>query len=322
MFKFQISNFKFQIFLFLLVCNTFASDLSASYFKEGMQMVKKEQYGSAIKLFKEAIKRDKNRADIYLNLGACYERLNQFEVGEPIYQKALELAPSNTQFNFLFGKALVRNGKINKGITFLEKAVNLEPDNPNFLYALGVGYVAINRYDLSESTFIQAKNYAEKNSFIWYNLGLSQLHLGKTNEAYQTFRKIEIDSPIAAERYYHLANIDFQNKKFKTSLKNVKMSIALNPDFRKSKKLLARILICTGNYKEGVKMLEHLQKKYLDNILNFEIADAYQKWAKKAMKDKNFNLALDKYKQALRFIPETEKIKIDIAECESAIGNQ
>jgi len=199
--------------------------------------------------------------------------------------------------------------------------VDLDPDNPNFLYALGVGYVAINRYDLAEPTFIQAKNYAPKNCFIWHNLGLSQLRLGKTNEAYQTFKNIEIDSPVAASRYYQLANIDFQNKKLKDSLKNVKMAMALKPDSRESKKLFAEILICTKNYSEGIKIFEHLQKNYLNNFFNFEIADAYQKWAEKELDDKKFKLALDKYKQALRFIPETEEIKKGIAECEREIRN-
>ncbi len=312
---------KFIPLFFFLICNLFAADISDSYFKEGLKMVKQEQYGSAIKLFNQAIKQNKNRADIYLNLGACYERLEQFDIGEPIYLKALKLDPSNAQFNFLFGKALVRNNKINRGVTFLEKAVDLDPDNPNFLYALGVGYVAINRYDLAEPTFIQAKNYAPKNCFIWHNLGLSQLRLGKTNEAYQTFKNIEIDSPVAASRYYQLANIDFQNKKLKDSLKNVKMAMALKPDSRESKKLFAEILICTKNYSEGIKIFEHLQKNYLNNFLNFEIADAYQKWAEKELDDKKFKLALDKYKQALRFIPETEEIKKGIAECEREIRN-
>ncbi len=329
MLKFQISNFKFltcgcrvQILTFLLVCTSFAADLSDSYFKEGLKMVKEEQYGSAIKLFNQAIKQNKNRADIYLNLGACYERLNQFDIGEPIYLKALKLDPSNAQFNFLFGKALIRNNKINKGVSYLEKAVNFDPDNPNFLYALGVGYVAINRYDLAEPTFIQAKQYAPKNCFIWHNLGLSQLYLGKTNEAYQAFKKIEIDSPIAAARYYQLANIDFQNKKLTDSLKNVKMAMALDPDSRESKKLFAEILVCNGNYSEGIKIFEHLQKKDLNNFLNFEIADAYQKWAEKEMENKKFKMALDKYKQILRFIPETQQVKIGIAECEKEIRNR
>ena len=285
-------------------------------------MVKQEQYGSAIKLFNQAIKQNKNRADIYLNLGACYERLEQFDIGEPIYLKALKLDPSNPQFNFLFGKALIRNNKINKGVSYLEKTVDFEPDNPDFLYALGVAYVAINRYDLAESIFIQAKQYAPENCFIWHNLGLSQLRQGKTNEAYQAFKNIEIDSPIAAARYYQIANIDFQNKKLTDSLKNVKMAMALNPDSRESKKLFAEILVSTGNYKEGIKILEFLQKKYLNNFLNFEIADAYQKWAEKAFKNKKFKSALDKYKQTLRFIPETEEIKKAIAECERVIGNR
>ena len=313
---------KFQILFFLLVLNTFAADLSDSYFNEGLQMVKEEQYGSAIKLFNKGIELNKDRADIYLNLGACYERFNQFDIGEPLYQKALKLDPSNAQFNFLFGKALIRNNKINKGVSFLEKAANLDPDNPNLLYALGVGYVAINRYDLAEPTFIQAKNYAPKNCFIWLNLGLSQLRLGKTNEAYQAFKNIEIDTPIAALKYYQLANIDFHNKKFKDSLKNIKMAMALEPDSRESKKLFAELLIRNGNYSEGIKILEYLQKKYLNNFLNFEIADAYQKWAEKSLENKNFKLALDKYKQTLRFIPETEKIKTGIAECEREISKQ
>jgi len=313
--------FKIQILTFLLVCNVFAADLSESYFQEGLKMVKEEQYGSAIKLFNQAIKQNKNRAEIYLNLGACYERLNQFDVGEPIYQKALKLDPSNAQFNFLFGKALISNNKINKGVSYLEKAVNLEPDNPNYLYALGVGYVTVNRYDLAEPIFIQANQYAPKNCFILHNLGLSQLYLGKTNEAYQAFKKIEIDSPIAAAKYYQIAKIDFQNKRFADSLKNIKMSMALDGDSTESKKLFAKILVRTGNYKEGIKIFEFLQKNDINKFLNFEIADAYQKWAEKAFKNKKFKLALDKYKQTLRFIPETEEIKKGIAECEKEICN-
>jgi len=283
-------------------------------------MVKEEKYGSAIKLFKEALKRDRKRADIYLNLGACYERLNQFDVGEPIYKKALELEPSNSRFNYLFGKALIRNGKINEGITYLEEASRIEPDDPDYLYARGVGYVAINRYDLAEPAFAQATNYAKDSCILKYNLGLAQLCLAKTNEAYEAFKQIKIDSPIASEKYYHLAKIDFEKKKYKEAYKNVKMSLALMPGSRQSKKLLAGIFVCTGNYREGIKILEHLQKKNLDNILNFEIATAYQKWGDKIYKEKKFKLALDKYKQAARYIPETEKLKSRILECEKKIS--
>ncbi len=291
-----------------------------TYFREGLLQVQQQKYRSAIRSFRGAIQHDPGLAEAYLNLGACYERLDQFSKGVPFYEKALSLDDANARLHYLYGSALGRNGELAKAITHLERAVYLAPRNVDYLYNLGVGFAAITQYNLAVSSFEQVTTIVSNNSVVWYNLGLAQLRMNRTNEALEAWEHVEIDAPVAAETYYHLAGVAVSRNDETGAMKNVKMALALNPGLTVAEHLKATLLRRAGKYREAADILERLNVLYRGDEVEGELAGLYGDWAHQAYEQEEYTIALHRYRQAGRFAPTDADIQISVARCALAAG--
>lgn len=82
----------------------------------GNQLFKKGDYGTAVKHYSEAIRRNPDDAKLYSNRAACYTKLAAFDLGLKDCEKCLELDES-------FIKGWIRKGKILQGMQQPSKAI-------------------------------------------------------------------------------------------------------------------------------------------------------------------------------------------------------
>jgi len=287
---------------------------SQTYFREGIRQVKRQNYRSAIRSFRSAVQHDPNLGEAYLNLGACYERIGQFENSIPYFEKAISVDNNNPRLVYLFGVALGRNNKRKEAVKYLERAVYMDPRNPDYLYNLGVGYSSLTQYAFAATCYEQAAGIVSNNSAVWYNLGLAKLYLAKTNEAVLAWEKIEIDSPVAAPALYYLALMAYNRHDYKTAMSKIKMSLALKPDSIDAQYLKAILLGEEGKYNQGINLLEKVYLIKQGNEIEKKIALLYLKWAKTAVEQKEYKIALHRYRQAGTYMPENPEIQINVAE--------
>jgi len=285
-----------------------------TYFREGIKQVKLQKYHSAIRSFRAAVQNDPQLGEAYLNLGACYERIGQFENGIPYFEKAISVDDSNPRLVYLFGVALGRNNMRKDAVKYLERAVYMDPGNSDYLYNLGVGYSSLTQYAHAAICFEQVTGIVSNNSAVWYNLGLSKLYLAKTNEAISAWEKVEIDSPAAAPTLYYLALMAYENNDYKTAMSKLKMSLALEPNSVDAQYMKAILLGEEGKYNQGINLFEKIYLVKQGNGIEKEIATLYSKWAKEAVEQKEFQTALYRYQQAGRYLPNNPEIQINIAE--------
>lgn len=284
-----------------------------TYFREGIKQVKRQNYRSAIRSFRSAVQHDPNLGEAYLNLGACYERIGQFENSIPYFEKAISVDNRNPRLVYLFGVTLGRNNRRKEAVKYLERAVYMDPRNPDYLYNLGVGYSSLTQYASAATCYEQVTGIVSNNSAVWYNLGLAKLYLAKTNEAVAAWEKVEIDSPVAAPALYYLALMAYNRHDYKIAMSKIKMSLALKPNSVDAQYMKAILLGEEGKYNQGINLLEKVYLIKQGNEIEKEIALLYVKWAKTAVEQKEYKIALHRYRQAGTYMPENPEIQINIA---------
>lgn len=298
-----------------------ARAIARRYFHEGLSCAHAGHYHQAIRSFRTATVYDGTLAEAYLNLGACYERLNQFNHGRQYYEKALELDKDNPQLHYMYGAALGRNGDVAGAVAHLERAVYLAPGNVDYLYNLGVAYAGVTQYLLAASCFEQVAGIASNNSVVWYNVGLARLRLGQTNAAEAAFERVELDAPVSAEALYHRAVLAYARGAYTTAVQRAKMAAAVNPALWEADVLRADAHAALGEYREACGVLERVYLLQATSALGSKLAGFYKRWGDEARSNGQYRVALDRYRQAVRFVPTDAEAYLAAAACALAAGD-
>lgn len=291
-----------------------------AHFRGGLEQVQRGNYSAAIRSFRSAIRLNPSMAEAFLNLGACYERQGDFKRGKPFYLKALSLEPANARLHYLYGTALIRNGLFADGLTRMERAVYLEPKNMDYLFNLGLGFSTATQFHHAASCFEEVAGVISNNSIVWHYLGMTRFMLGQTNQAVAAWENVEIDSPVAAETYYHLAAIEMSQGRVDSAIARTRLALKLNPGLVNARELLAMLHRRKGNYREASKILENMNLASPSAHLEEILASLYREWAEQTYTQQQYRVSIDRFRQAGRFKPGSAEIQIGIARSALALG--
>lgn len=111
-----------------------------------------KDYRSAATLFDEAIAivpaTNLDAWNLHYQRGIAHERLDEWELAEPAFRKALELKPDDADVLNYLGYSLIDKGlKLDEAVKMVEKAVELEPDSGFIIDSLGWAYFRLGRLD-------------------------------------------------------------------------------------------------------------------------------------------------------------------------------
>src|SRR5262249_10708670 len=84
----------------------------------------------------EGLQQAPQAADLHHSLGLTYVRLGQTKDALPLLQKAVELAPDNARYAFVYAVALHDTGEPRRGLEALERMLQRQPDNGELLSVL------------------------------------------------------------------------------------------------------------------------------------------------------------------------------------------
>ncbi len=132
--------------------------------------------------------RIKDRENRY-NFAQVMERNGDHQRAERNYRTLSEEAPHDARYYQRLGVVLVRQGKLNDGIAMLNKAHELDKDNLAILNDLGYAYTVDGQFFDAESVLREAMKIDSRDVRTQNNLAMVLGYMGKTEDAYEMFRR-------------------------------------------------------------------------------------------------------------------------------------
>jgi tetratricopeptide (TPR) repeat protein len=114
-----------RIIAILLVIGALSGCKNAEdYFSEGLDQSSNGNFKEAISKFDLAIQQNQYLKDPYIQMGNCYEYLNQHDSAIKIYSRLMDLYPDNTAANYYSGVSKYRQQKYTEAIYYYNKALD------------------------------------------------------------------------------------------------------------------------------------------------------------------------------------------------------
>src|SRR5438094_832741 len=104
---------------------------------------------SAVYHFKEVIRIDPLRAGAYVNLGAVYNRLEQFDDAIQILRRSIQVDPKRAEGYYNLGLVYRKMGQTNLTLQSYLEATRINPRMVDAQYNLANLYVELERYNLA-----------------------------------------------------------------------------------------------------------------------------------------------------------------------------
>jgi len=153
-----------------------------SYFKLGNTYYELGIYDTAMMYYIQEIERNKNRPEIYYNLGFCYaeaakselysyeDRLRCQEEAIKMYDKAIDHLPE--LFVAYSGKlkSLIALGRWEEVVECGHKAIEINPNHDDGYFYIGVADCQLGKYDEAEQYFNKALERNPDNHVAYFNL--------------------------------------------------------------------------------------------------------------------------------------------------------
>lgn len=162
-----------------------------------------KHFTAAIDQYRSALAATVNRhlvrdADIYLNLGLCYDEMAKPGKAEGAYKKCLELDPTNGKAYRALGFLYARQFRLEPAAANLEKAVHYLGTAERPYYQLGMLYTRLGRAQKAYEQFEMANRFHPGDKNVLFSLGASASMLGKPAIAGQALNQLQNLDPALA----------------------------------------------------------------------------------------------------------------------------
>jgi glycosyltransferase involved in cell wall biosynthesis len=127
-----------------------------SYSQLGIQAQQNGNYGEAITLFNKSIELNGSYFKSWLNLGACYLKLNKPDDAERALLKAVALNPSDYSAHNDLGIAYSRLNRPKQAIKEFTSALSLNPKSASTYFNLGLALDSMGAKDMAYEAFKKA----------------------------------------------------------------------------------------------------------------------------------------------------------------------
>lgn len=160
-------------------------ELATGYFSNGQTTV-------ALDELKQAITTDPTFFDAYNLRGLVYQRLNNPQLAEESYRKALTLNPSAASVQHNYGVLLCQQGRANEGIQLFRAAIV----NANYLdkakthMAQAGCELSVGRRDAAEASYLRSYELDAGNPITAYNLSKMLFERGELLKAQFYIRRL------------------------------------------------------------------------------------------------------------------------------------
>jgi tetratricopeptide (TPR) repeat protein len=202
--------------------------------KEGKNLLEKESFGAAKKIFKQIIATKANDPEAYFYLGEVYLKTEKPDSAKWAYEKGMaENSKAGLNYVGLGKYALMKNNPIDAKVNF-DKAIKVSKSkDANIFYELGVAHLDQEKKDAKAAIgyLEQARNLNINDPNIYSTLGDAYLENNEGGPAVSAYeRAIEKDKNNPTH-YFKRAKVFSRAKAYEEAIKSMEQCIVLDPNY-------------------------------------------------------------------------------------------
>lgn len=127
-------------------------------------------FQKALGCYQDLLERFEPDADLFLNIGKCYEELGNFIVARDFFQRAVEFDCFDAEPLYHIGRCHAKQKDWQKAVAALQKAIKVERKNEDYLSALAEAYANVGNLKKAMDFYQEAADTAPEMPEHWINL--------------------------------------------------------------------------------------------------------------------------------------------------------
>lgn len=192
----------------------------------------------------------------YNNLGIIYQLNGRYKDSIPLFNKAISLAPEDSETHFNLGISLQHQGLNEAATSAYKRVLQHKPDHLDALNNLGNLFLERGQYEDAASYYTRATRQYPDNADANNNLGNALQALGHYKDAIRFYElAISLHSK-HAKAHNNLGNLLKQLGQVEQSITCYRQAIAIEPDYAEAHTHLGMALLSLNDYTEGFKEFE------------------------------------------------------------------
>jgi tetratricopeptide (TPR) repeat protein len=252
-----VSRDFYGFFFFGIICigmylaasrplTSYKPSLAKWHFSRGIAYNRAEEFGPAIKEFRQVIWLKPNHWEAHNGLGLAL--LSQGKIADAIRHcsEALRINPDCVEAHINLGNALKKQGKISESISCYTEALRIDPDCGKAHINLGVVLAERGRTMEAIPHFYEALRIRPEHAEAHNNLGLALLSQGNFTEAIRHCSEALRINPDYVEAHNNLGIALARQGRLKEAMKHFSEALRIKPDIAGARRNLERGLRLMG----------------------------------------------------------------------------
>jgi tetratricopeptide (TPR) repeat protein len=170
---------------------TIEEDFELAYNYCAESFVEMEDFDEAIRVYKSALTVFPKHLEFCMQLGACYEAINQYRQAKNYYIKAARIDKTNAKVYFRLGECYSEEERWVHALSAYESAMNLAKDNPEYIAGVAEAHYQLDNNERADELFREALEIDTMNLDTWVQYISFLIALEKYDDAYEAVEVAE-----------------------------------------------------------------------------------------------------------------------------------
>jgi tetratricopeptide (TPR) repeat protein len=236
----------------------------------------------------------------------------QYDQAEALYNKAISLQPTESGYPYALATLYFAKGDIDKAMQWVDKAIALDGKNKDYAkYKVYLGEqkaeklvnAAVEKQKAEDfasavQLYQQALQLVPNNARVWTNLGSAIYATDDFNGALNAFQKaVSLDAKAESQDFYSIGLIQENFKRTPMAIEAYRKFLQYNPTDKLAPLATDRVKVLTADPTAAKALPTHSEAQ------NITAAQNLYDQGVKAQEAKNFDQAIELYKQAMQKNP-------------------
>jgi len=143
----------------------------------------------SIEHYKKAIELNYAFDGAFLNMGICYEKVNDVENALIAYKEALKIDPNNSKLQYKVGYILLYAGEHKKSLIYNAKALELQPNDYDAALNIGINHHKLKNNKLAIGAYKEAVKIKPEISRAYISLAALYFQMGNNDLGLKAIRR-------------------------------------------------------------------------------------------------------------------------------------
>jgi tetratricopeptide (TPR) repeat protein len=228
----------------------------------GWTYEKQDRLPEMLKAFEKAINLEPANQAYYIDLGDALAEKKNYGTAIEVAKEAVKRFPSSSGTYSLKGSVELKMYLLTDALNSYSKAVELDPKNPRAALGLALTLWNMDRSDEAAKSFEEGARKFPRDAFFLLKYSLFLLYAPGERDAEQEAkikallkRSEELDGSMA-ETHFQLGNLAMKENKYDEALNELQIAAKLDPELSKAHLALARVYRRAGRAEEAEKETE------------------------------------------------------------------